>query len=118
MANKPLRPCNHAGCDALTREGYCDKHRPKPQRRESAEWHRLYSLRIWTEELRPTQLLREPWCRRCAQLGHRTKATVVDHVRPHRGNMAIFIDAANLQSLCKRCHDLKTLAERRQRQGQ
>ncbi len=64
---KPLRPCRHPGCSALTREGYCPKHKPaKAPRRASAEYHGWYSLPIWTEDLRPTQLLREPFCRACA----------------------------------------------------
>ena len=122
MAMKPLRPCRYPGCSALTREGYCPKHKPKPAaRRESAEYHAWYSLSVWTDDLRPTQLLREPWCRECAKRGIRTRATVVDHVEPHRGGGARFIDRANLQSLCKRCHDRKTALEqaekRRKRTG-
>ena len=89
MAMKPLRPCRHPGCPALTREGYCDRHKPKPAaRRASAEYHAWYSLPVWTDELRPGQLLAEPWCRECAKRGIRTRATVVDHVEPHRGNWA------------------------------
>jgi len=29
----------------------------------------------------------------------------VDHIKPHKGNLALFWDEANLQSLCKKCHD-------------
>lgn len=112
MAMKPLRPCRHPGCRELTRDGYCSKHKPKrAARRASAEYHAWYSLPVWTDELRPTQLLREPWCRECAKRGIRTRATVVDHVEPHCGDWARFIDRANLQSLCKRCHDRKTALE-------
>ena len=32
-------------------------------------------------------------------------ATVVDHIKPHRGNELLFYDARNLQSLCKLHHD-------------
>lgn len=112
MALKPLRPCRHPGCRELTRDGYCPKHKPKrATRRESAEYHGWYSLPVWTDDLRPAQLLREPWCRECAKRGVRTWATVVDHVKPHRGDWAMFIDRGNLQSLCKRCHDRKTATE-------
>lgn len=122
MAMKPLRPCRHPGCPALTREGYCPKHKPKrAERRASAEYHGWYSLPVWTDDLRPAQLLREPWCRECARRGVRTRATVVDHVTPHRGDWQMFIDLANHQSLCKRCHDRKTAREqaeeRRKRAG-
>ena len=112
MALKPLRPCRRPGCPELTREGYCDKHKPKrAARRTSAEWHGWYSLSVWTDDLRPGQLLREPWCRECAKRGVRTRATVVDHVTPHRGDWQRFTDKTNLQSLCKSCHDRKTARE-------
>ena len=112
MALKPLRPCRHPGCPELTREGYCPKHKPvKAPRRTSAEYHGWYNLRVWTDDLRPAQLLREPWCRECARRGVRTRATVVDHVEPHRGDWTKFINRDNLQSLCKRCHDQKTARE-------
>lgn len=112
MANKPLRPCRHPGCPALTRDRWCPAHKPKQApRRESAAWHHWYSLTIWTDELRPNQLLREPFCRECARRGIRTWATVVDHVKPFRGNWTLFLDPANHQSLCKHCHDQKTARE-------
>lgn len=118
MAEKPLRPCRHAGCPELTRDGWCPKHRPRHQRRTSADYHGWYMLPIWTKRLRPAQLLREPWCRECARVyppddpRHRTRATVVDHIVPHRGDWEKFIDPANHQSLCKRHHDQKTALER------
>ena len=122
MAMKPLRPCRHPGCQKLTREGWCPKHKPKrAERRVSAQWHGWYNLTVWTDDLRPNQLMREPWCRECARRGIRTRATVVDHIQPHRGNWARFIDRDNLQSLCKSCHDGKTAlemaAEKRQNRG-
>lgn len=112
MALKPLRPCRHPGCAALTRESYCPAHKPqKAARRTSAEYHSWYSLPIWTDDLRPAQLLREPFCRECARRGIRTRATVVDHVQPHRGDWGLFIDPRNHQSLCKYHHDQKTARE-------
>lgn len=110
MALKPLRPCRHPGCRELTREGYCPAHKPKQApRRESAEWHGWYSLPIWTDDLRPTQLLREPFCRECARRGLRTRATDVDHVVDHKGVWLRFIDQSNLESLCHSCHSRKTM---------
>ena len=49
MASKPLRPCNHAGCGVLTRDGWCDKHKPREQRKASAGYHGWYMLPIWTD---------------------------------------------------------------------
>ena len=112
MALKPLRPCRHPGCAALVPSGYCPRHQPaRAPRRVSAAYHGWYSLPIWTDALRPQQLLRESFCRECAKRGVRTRATVVDHITPHRGDWAKFIDPANHQSLCKSCHDRKTALE-------
>ena len=113
MAMKPLRPCRHSGCGALTREGYCSAHKPKPMPRscEAASWRRWYSLKIWTDDLRPGQLFRERFCRECARNGIRTIATDVDHIRDHKGDWDLFTDRGNLQSLCHSCHSRKTAAE-------
>ena len=111
MALKPLRPCRHPGCPELTRDGWCPKHKPKQQRRASAAYHSWYSLPIWTDDLRPAQLLREPFCCACARQGIRTLATDVDHIRDHKGDWALFIDRANLESLCHSCHSRKTMQE-------
>ena len=114
MAQLPLRPCRHPGCPVLTRDGWCDRHRPKHKRRMSVEWHGWYNLPIWTARLRPAQLINEPFCRECARAGRRTKAEVVDHVKPHRGDWKLFTDPTNLQSLCKYHHDQKTAREQAQ----
>ena len=118
MALKPLRPCKKPGCGALTREAYCQEHKlKKAPRRESAQWHGWYSLDIWTKELRPKQLMRQPFCCMCLEQdpSSRTRATVVDHVIPHRGNWQLFVDPNNHQSLCKHHHDQKTAKEQAER---
>lgn len=111
MASKPLRPCRHPGCGNLTREGWCPKHKPTHRRRTSAAYHSWYTLPIWTKQLRPDQLLKEPWCRECAKQDIRTRAAVVDHIRPFRGDWSLFVDPENHQSLCKFHHDQKTAQE-------
>ena len=114
MASKPLRPCLHPSCTALVRSGYCERHRPpRVERRseDSRRWRRWYSLPVWTDDLRPEQLAREPFCRECAAHGLRVYATDVDHVVPHDGDWSKFIDPENLQSLCHSCHGRKTAAE-------
>lgn len=116
MALKPLRPCRHPGCGALTRDGFCPAHNPKPappraRSSEAQAWRRWYSLKIWTEDLRPGQLLREHFCRECDRYGIRTPATDVDHIQDHKGDWGLFTDRGNLQSLCHACHSRKTAVE-------
>lgn len=124
MAKKALKPCRKPGCPELTRDGWCEKHRPEPRqqrRRTSAAYHGWYSKPIWTKRLRPDQLAREPFCRVCAARGIRTRATVVDHVVPFRGDWDLFVSPSNHQSLCKFHHDQKTAreqAEERRKAGQ
>jgi 5-methylcytosine-specific restriction protein A len=55
-----------------------------------------------------THLKANPLCVHCLQQGLRQAAKVVDHIIPHRGNMDLFWDSSNWQSLCKRHHDQKT----------
>lgn len=112
MPSSPMRPCKHPGCGELTKDGWCPLHRPKRERgAESESWHRWYGLPIWKDDLRPAQLLREPFCQECAKRGDRTRATEVDHKQPFKGDWALFTDPANHQSLCHSCHSRKTLSE-------
>ena len=63
---------------------------------------------------RAAYLLRHPLCRYCERQGRVTPATVVDHIKPHNGDQALFWDSANWQPLCKACHDsVKQSEERR-----
>jgi len=55
--------------------------------------------------LRQSFLALHPICSTC----HREPAVVLDHIVPHRGDHELFWDQANWQSLCKRCHDRKTI---------
>ena len=111
MARRPARPCRHPGCCELTREGWCPKHKPKDKRSaEAKSWHWMYYTDEWRKDLRPNQLLDEPFCRECARRGERVYATDVDHIRDHKGDWAVFCDRNNLQSLCHSCHSRKTLA--------
>lgn len=63
----------------------------------------LYRTARWLR-LRKAQLAKEPLCRYCQQMGRVTAATIVDHITPHKGDVAAFY-AGPFQSLCKPCHD-------------
>lgn len=50
-------------------------------------------------------LAAHPLCAYCAKQGRTTAAEVIDHIKPHKGDMALFWDSSNWQPLCKHCHD-------------
>lgn len=110
MPMKPLRPCNKAGCTALTRDGYCDRHKQnrQPDNRPSAH-QRGYTCR-WSKA-RTEYLSSHPWCVECRDHGRRVLANEVDHIIPHRGDMELFWDRNNWQGLCRACHSRKTARE-------
>lgn len=113
MPYRPMVPCQHPGCSALVPPGqkYCDKHKAlHPEYTRSAH-RRGYGSR-WERESKKF-LEAHPLCVRCMQKDppRYVKATVVDHIIPHRGDPKLFWDRSNWQPLCKRCHDQKTRNE-------
>jgi 5-methylcytosine-specific restriction protein A len=73
----------------------------------STPWKRWYNTSRW-RALRLKIFLRDLFtCQMagCSRLEGDTSKLVCDHVKPHRGNEALFWDEANLQTLCKPCHD-------------
>lgn len=74
---------------------------------EAQEFRRWYGRKAW-KVLRSAQLLKAPLCAFCEASGRTVAATVVDHIKPHRGDVDLFHDPANLQSLCDQapwyCH--------------
>src|SRR5688500_266899 len=63
------------------------------------------------KQYRITYLHTNPLCVECLKADTLTPATVVDHIKPHRGDHDLFWDVNNHQSLCKTCHDRKTIQE-------
>jgi 5-methylcytosine-specific restriction enzyme A len=75
-------------------------------------WKHFYGTAFW-QLARRHQLQKEPFCRYCAEGGVARLATVVDHVKPHRGDWNLF-RLGELQSLCAPCHNSrKQLVEQR-----
>ncbi|MEX6508926.1 HNH endonuclease signature motif containing protein [Jiella sp. M17.18] len=66
------------------------------------------------DRARAAFLTAHPWCRRCEAQGKLHRATVVDHIEPHRGDYKLFWSRSNWQPLCQPCHDQdKQQVERR-----
>lgn len=69
------------------------------------EYRKLYKTARWAR-MRATHLRDHPLCAFCWRAWRReTLAEVLDHITPHKGDLTLFYDRDNVQSLCKRCHD-------------
>ena len=114
MPRRPQTPCRYPGCPKLVPYGrkYCDEHEQQYQGERKNAVLRGYG-REW-QKARRFFLKRHPWCVRCKEKGRLVPATVVDHIKPHRGNPDLFWDEKNWQPLCKSCHDHKTMTEDRE----
>lgn len=115
MPQRSLRPCNYPGCGELVSNAtYCDEHRKAEHRRKRQQYgdrsEHGYD-RAWMKA-RAAYLRAHPLCEcpNCQAGAKRvTKADVVDHIIPHRGDKRLFWDESNWQAMSKQCHDLKTV---------
>lgn len=116
--------CIAPGCDDLAEVGgnRCPDHQAerlaqsraaKARAKETvgarAGGHLYHSVR-WRKERRD-HLARHPLCIECQADGLVIVATEVDHIKPHRGDLKLFWQRANWQSLCRPCHSRKTANE-------
>ena len=76
--------------------------------------HHLYNNNKW-RSARIGYLRKHPLCVVCQRDGHITEATVVDHIKPHRGDMKLFWNSSNWQSLC--AHHHSSYKQRLERRG-
>jgi 5-methylcytosine-specific restriction endonuclease McrA len=71
-------------------------------------WQKLYCRAAW-KKIRQHHLTLHPLCawhlkKTPPQM---VRATVVHHLTPHKGDLVLFYDPNNLESLCAPCHDSK-----------
>ena len=76
---------------------------------KSREYGKLYNYR-WTKYSK-YRLTKYPLCANCLNNGITRVATCTDHIVPHKGNVRLFRDKSNHQSLCDTCHNKKTATE-------
>ncbi|MDU2265242.1 HNH endonuclease signature motif containing protein [Clostridium celatum] len=108
---KPMKPCKYLGCPNLTEDKYCNEHKEFNVKERETATERGYDSKWRTARSRFLKV--NPLCVRCKDEGRLVKATVVDHIKPHREDKKLFWDESNWQALCKRCHDKKTMTEDR-----
>jgi 5-methylcytosine-specific restriction protein A len=91
----------------------CEKHTAKQAQRDvqsrGTSAGRGYDA-AW-QRLRDQHYQANPFCSHCLSEGRHVAAQAVDHIVPHRGDDALRLDSANLQSLCLSHHRRKTATE-------
>lgn len=114
------RPCTYPGCSTLVHDGggRCIKHpamveqRRDNDRQRGGSTARGYGYK-W-QKASKAFITAHPLCQcnECDEGKLRVMiSTVVDHRIPHRGDMKLFWDSSNWQSMSKPCHDKKTALE-------
>ena len=111
MPRKPMKPCCHPGCPKLTEGRYCEEHEALHRGERKSASGRGYNSK-W-QRARKRFLKEHPLCCKCEEEGKYVRATIVDHIKPHRGDPILFWDEENWQPLCKHHHDVKTMTEDR-----
>lgn len=124
MANKPLKPCNKMGCNALTRDSYCESHAylKVEYLKESRKFYdnykkdkkitNFYNSPPW-KMVRLKALERDLYmCVNCRDRGRYSRATSVHHIVKIKDNWELRLSLNNLKSLCEKCHkqeDMKSI---------
>lgn len=62
---------------------------------------------------RATYLQKHPLCEMCRKQGRVRAAVVVDHIKAHKGDSALFWDTSNWAALCSNCHNSAKQSEER-----
>ena len=109
MPWKPKSICNYPGCQSLTHDRYCEKHKKEMIRVQNDRSSKMYTYQ-WRKASKEF-LKKHPLCVHCEREGRLTPATEVDHIKPHGGDRKLFWNKNNWQPLCKRCHSKKTAEE-------
>lgn len=87
---------------------------------EAAEYRKLYNTKQW-RSLREQVLLRDLYkcqhkgCGAPLKRGRKSpRSAVVHHLKPHKGDLDLFYDIDNLQSVCWTCHsgDIQSIESR------
>ncbi len=109
MPTSAPHACPAPGCPRLVPAGQsrCDEHELKREAvdraRRGSSHTRGYDAR-W-RSYRLTFLGANPLCVECSAAGRVTAATVVDHIRAHKGDPSLFWEPTNHRAVCKRHHD-------------
>jgi 5-methylcytosine-specific restriction protein A len=118
VPSAPLRYCAEPGCPERTATHRCVQHqkakRDYEQRFQSGGGKYGRPWRRATQQWIAADPDTRAWCTHCKAEGKDVLGEETDHIRPHRGDQALFWDEANWQRLCRRHHSMKTAQEVRE----
>lgn len=103
MTNRVLRPAWSKPSRRAAAENLARRQKAREAVRNTGV-RDLYFTVQW-RALRARVIREQPFC---ATRGCGKRTRVVDHARPHRGDLQLFFDRSNLVGYCKPCHDRKT----------
>ena len=110
----PSKLCRYIGCNNVipvsSNHRYCPDHIHIEEQESKNRWVKSApKLKKWDlydnkwKVARDDYLRLYPYCVQCGQVGK-----VVDHIIPHRGDLKLFWDRSNWQTLCIECNLMKT----------
>jgi len=117
MPTAPARPSKYNGCPELgrTKNGLCKAH--QQYKYTVYKWRGSAASRgyDWNwRRIRSQALARDKYlCVHCLADGRATVACDVDHIIPIKTASERRLDIDNLQSLCRKCHALKSAEDKR-----
>ncbi len=110
MPNSPPTCCP---CGGKRINGKCDRCGPKKRAPEQRKNFRERGYGTDWDKARAVFISYQPLCAECKRNGLVVAGYAVDHIIPHRGDMEIFWDQDNWQTLCRSCHARKSASERK-----
>lgn len=112
LPRKPKTICKYHGCEELTENRYCEKHRKEihkqyNQFKRYPDTYKRYNGK-W-RAIRKKYISSHPLCEKCKGDGRLTPAQEIHHIIPLSQGGTHSED--NLMSLCKSCHSKITAKE-------
>jgi 5-methylcytosine-specific restriction protein A len=118
MPTRSSKPCKAPLCPALVKGNrYCTAHadQERSRARRHDEWRGTAASRGYDSDwvkVRTAALKRDHYlCQHCMKDCLLTEAKDVDHIVPVRTAPELRLNINNTQSLCRSCHQIKTVAD-------
>jgi 5-methylcytosine-specific restriction protein A len=125
MPSKSKRPCSYPRCSNLAERTYCEQHskvREDSKAETSKQYDKyqrdpkstaFYKSKAWRDMRAYTFSKQHGLCQHCLIDNRFVRGDIVDHKLPIKANWSKRLQEDNLQVLCHKCHNNKTMRERK-----